>query len=532
MRSHPGVPNFPDPKVRTGPGGNQKFISARGQHPVAGRPIRSQGVRRRPQGTLSRRCPLPIPSAHRPPTLRLWPHAYLGASETRRCRVDERRSSRPEGEAVVSRDSPAGCNGTGQLARSRSLSERQAVKIRAHDGARRESIEGSDRLTGGLWKRGPRSVLAARVTDRGDRSRGVVGIDLAGGVVVQALLGQLGGSSTDVTESIAAIAFVLAFTAVGVLVACRQPRNPMGWLLIALVLSVSAGTLGSSYARFDYANHHGTLPFGRLALLLSPDWEYAFVLVPLVVLLFPDGQLGRRWRWPLRAYLALGVAVVIGTISVAIAAFSLRIPVDNTGNLAGLNNPHGANAWFGPVQSLAFAACVVLMLAAIIHQVRCFRGASGERRQQLKWLAAGAGACAACFAVNERPVAASGLVGDLTFSVGLTVLPLAIGVGILKYSCMRSIASSAAPSPTRSSPRYSSERSLASSRSRRTPSRSRQRRRRRFHIRGGRPVQPAAAPHPAPCRPSLQPCPLRRRGHGRRVHGTAARRGRARLDPR
>ena len=238
---------------------------------------------------------------------------------------------------------------------------------------------------------------------------------LPASIVLQALIGHVGSSSADVADSAAGIAFVLAFTAVGVLVARRQPHNPIGWLLIALVLSVEAGTLGSAYAHFDYTNHHGTLPLGRLAVLLSPAWEYAFVLMPLVILLFPDGRLGRRWRWPLRAYLVLGVAVVIGTISVAIAAFSLRIPVDNSGNLVGLNNPHGANAWFGPVQLLAFAACFVLMLAAVIRQVRRFHGASGEQREQLKWLAAGAGVCAACFALNVASGGGPGLVGDLTF---------------------------------------------------------------------------------------------------------------------
>jgi len=39
------------------------------------------------------------------------------------------------------------------------------------------------------------------------------------------------------------LVFVLAFTAVGVVVARREPRNPIGWLLLAVVLSVDAGTL-------------------------------------------------------------------------------------------------------------------------------------------------------------------------------------------------------------------------------------------------------------------------------------------------
>lgn len=262
----------------------------------------------------------------------------------------------------------------------------------------------------------------------------VLSICLALGIIVlQAVIGQLGSSASKVAGTASGITFILAFNAVGAVVIHRKPRNPMGWLLLALVTSVDAGTAGPAYAYYDYADRHGTLPLGHLAVLLSPAWEYAFILMPLVILLFPDGQPGRRWRWPVRAYCVLGVVVVIGTISVAVAAFSLRVPVDNSGNLIGLSNPHGANAWFAPVQTLGLGACFVLTLVALIHQVRCFHRASGERRQQLKWLAAGAGFCIACLVLNTATGGGSGVIGQLTFSVGLTVLPVAIGIGILKF---------------------------------------------------------------------------------------------------
>ncbi len=80
--------------------------------------------------------------------------------------------------------------------------------------------------------------------------------------------------------------------------------------------------------------HHGTLPLGPVAVLLTPSFEYAFVLVPLVILLFPDGRPGPRWRWPLRAYLAVVVLAVAATLSLAVAATGLRTPVDANGNLS------------------------------------------------------------------------------------------------------------------------------------------------------------------------------------------------------
>ncbi len=279
-----------------------------------------------------------------------------------------------------------------------------------------------------------RAVVARLATPPSALALGTLSLAaLPAALLLRLSIGHAGTSTSDLANTGAGVAFVLAFTLVGVVVARREPHNPIGWVLIALVLSVAAGTLAPTYARLDYVNHHGSLPLGQLAVLLSPAWEYAFVLMPLVILLFPDGHVGRAWRWPLRVYAVLALAVVAGTISVAVAAFGLRVPVDASGNLVGLNDPHGANAWFGPVQALGLGACFVLVIAAVIYQVRRFRHADGERRQQLKCLATGAGVCVACIALNSATGGGSGLVGDLTFSVGLAALPLSIGLGILKY---------------------------------------------------------------------------------------------------
>ena len=257
---------------------------------------------------------------------------------------------------------------------------------------------------------------------------------LAAFIVISGLLPNQDSTSTsNVAETVAGVVFVLAFTAVGVVVARREPRNPMGWLLIGVPLAVQAGSIGPTYAYLDYHVHHGTLPLGQVAILLSGAWEYAILLLPLVILLFPDGRLGARWRWPLRAYLALCVVFVAGTLAVAVAALGLRRPLDANGNLVGLSHPSGAAAWFGPVQSIGLATCVVLVLTAVGYQLLSYRRANGERRQQLKCLGAGAGTLIVCFAINSASGGGSGFIGDVSFSVGLTALPVAMGVGILRY---------------------------------------------------------------------------------------------------
>ena len=169
---------------------------------------------------------------------------------------------------------------------------------------------------------------------------------LAATLTAAALSDQVSWSASGVANNVSWVVFVLAFTAVGVVVARREPHNPMGWLLIGVQLALQAGTGGSTYASLDYSNHHGRLPLGHVAAALSPSWFLALALVPLVILLFPDGGLAPRWRWPLRAYMTATALGVAGIVSIAIASFSVHTPIDGSGNLVGLNHPSGGNAWF------------------------------------------------------------------------------------------------------------------------------------------------------------------------------------------
>jgi hypothetical protein len=74
---------------------------------------------------------------------------------------------------------------------------------------------------------------------------------------------------------------------------------------------------------------------------------------------------------------------------------------------------------------------LVFWLSFVTHQVLSWRRATGERRQQLKWLAAGAAVTvvviAASFGISSTSVS-----GDI-LGIGLAALPVGIGIGILKY---------------------------------------------------------------------------------------------------
>src|SRR5450759_3490926 len=104
---------------------------------------------------------------------------------------------------------------------------------------------------------------------------------------------------------------------VGILVARRQPGNPIGWLLLVIAGCLFLATDGGDYALLAY--HYGdNLPGGPLALALDELWIPGLLLF-VVILLFPDGRLPSRfWRWALRVYCAL-YAAFLATLAVATA---------------------------------------------------------------------------------------------------------------------------------------------------------------------------------------------------------------------
>ena len=69
------------------------------------------------------------------------------------------------------------------------------------------------------------------------------------------------------------------------------------------------------------------------------------------------------------------------------------------------------------------------------RQALSWRRASGERRQQLKWLLSGAIVCLSCLAISVVLGGSSGIWPALgtVFATGILALPAGIGVAILKY---------------------------------------------------------------------------------------------------
>jgi hypothetical protein len=267
-------------------------------------------------------------------------------------------------------------------------------------------------------------------------SRRTTTLVLAG--LLLALLGFIAASGwvtgkptlSQVWSAAGLLVIVLVTAAVGIVVAGHQPGNPIGWLLageaVFMLLTVAAG----SYADLVYRLGHHDLAFaGPPMLVLSQLFSYSLLGFPLVILLFPDGRLpSRRWRWVLWIYLAICGAAVLATAAATVSiALGHHVDLQASGNLASLGR--GSTAWVDPVQEAFFITVAVFWLAAIGHQALGWRRSTGERRQQLKWLASGA---IVCGVFGIWAITTNSAIWEVLI-LGFAALPLSIGIGILKY---------------------------------------------------------------------------------------------------
>ncbi len=265
---------------------------------------------------------------------------------------------------------------------------------------------------------------------------GVVALGLGAGSVVLAHLTHQPGTGGPVADAFIAAAGVVPATAVGTLLAARRPRNPIGWLLLAIII-VEISPAGQ-YLILDYRMHHGSLPLGWLAVVLEECWPMFLVSVTLLLWLFPDGTLpAGRWHRAASAG-AVGwllVGLVTSSRGVLVAAGG-DVRIQASGSLA---NP--SPAAFRVLDVVVVAGTLVSWVAWLAIQIPTYRHASGVYRQQLKWLYSGAaifvfayfGVFIAALAVDAIPGLSNQSVTNVLVIFGTAALPACLGVAVLKY---------------------------------------------------------------------------------------------------
>jgi len=267
-------------------------------------------------------------------------------------------------------------------------------------------------------------------------------------VVVVAWLVSFGAEGPGRWSSAAGALFVLAFATTGALVASRRPDNPVGWLLCTSGLAFAVGGVCEEISGYAAREQRPDLVAAPVAAWVG---TYVWMLgvgpaATLLLLLFPDGRLpSPRWR-PV-AWLA-GGSLAITVIGLALAPG----PIADTPYLNPLGVPGGETVLAAAVAG-GLALLGVSILASCASLVARFRTAPREQRQQLKWIAYSLPLVllwlAASTLVDSTQSGETAIeVANTLTATGLTVLPVAIGIAMLRHRLYTSTSSSTARSCT------------------------------------------------------------------------------------
>ncbi|HEV2906485.1 MAG TPA: hypothetical protein VGZ50_04130 [Actinomycetota bacterium] len=232
-------------------------------------------------------------------------------------------------------------------------------------------------------------------------------------------------------EDIPLLAGFVAYATVGAIVVSRRPRNPVGWVFVAVGALAAVGALGESY--LQAVRQSEALPSLAVWAAWTQEWFW-FPLVALAtlftVLLFPSGLPSPRWRPVLWVCV---VAAVLGTLTAAFSP-SLQAGGRTIANPIGIDTiPRDFDE--NSVAFQIFGGTLLLGLVAATFSIFLrFRRSRGEERQQLKWFAFAAALMPSFLSVGIAfPAIEETATSQVLFGSAILGIPVSCGIAITRY---------------------------------------------------------------------------------------------------
>ncbi len=245
------------------------------------------------------------------------------------------------------------------------------------------------------------------------------------------LLRQVGRPDLPVLTptAISPVLGAVSVATVGAVLTSRRPRHPVGWLMLAFGLSLSAAGSALAYTNYGVA-HAGTAPgAGLVALYVPATIVTAIACNGFILLLTPTGSLpSSRWRWWAGVTAATPVALLLVVTLGHRPADRLAQAVDSPLDL------HALDGVLLVAYQAAFAVTIIAFVMAAASLVVRFRRARGIERQQLRWVAL-ATVVVALLSVVHLAALALGAYALAPLAGGLNppILSAGIGAAILRY---------------------------------------------------------------------------------------------------
>jgi hypothetical protein len=220
---------------------------------------------------------------------------------------------------------------------------------------------------------------------------------------------------------------LITIAVIGSVVAARQPRNVVGWILCVIPLSLGV-LIVSSHVYWSLRFHD--IGSERLAAIVAwlGSWTWVPVMIPTATffpLLFPTGRpLTPRWR-PV-VWMA-GVTLVLVLFTELFRPGRLQeFPVAN---------PFGVDIATGVFVNVSDVFWVTTTVAAMTSIVIRFRRSHGDERQQIKWVALAALMFVLLFILSAviQDLQGEDVLGFAILLVGLLLIASAVALAVLRY---------------------------------------------------------------------------------------------------
>jgi hypothetical protein len=221
----------------------------------------------------------------------------------------------------------------------------------------------------------------------------------------------------------------LAVSVPGAVIVGYRPANPLGRILCTMGLTMGVAALLGQYSDYALRTNPGSVPGGVLAAWLqSFFWFPVIGLVPLLLLLVPDGSLpSPRWR-PVAWVPAAAIALVI-----LAGAFSPG-PIGADPRPGAPQNPVGiepARQVLEVAAAVGFLVIPAVTVIALLALALRFWRAQGVERQQLKWFTYGAFLLVVGLAALLVPL--SEAVAKAILAAGVGCFTAGVAVAVLRY---------------------------------------------------------------------------------------------------
>jgi hypothetical protein len=231
------------------------------------------------------------------------------------------------------------------------------------------------------------------------------------------------------------------YALVGIVLAIRRPRNPIGWLLVAIgygfavLLTPSIHATAAQFAA-------GTVPPIEAALAIGAGGGVGvavFTALFVTTMVFPSG------RYPGgRAGLVARWASAIASVLAVLAAFNptIMVPLDGLSDTVAVRNPvgvaPGAALWQVLDPSTSTLPVVILLVIGTVSLMIRFRRARGIERQQLQWVGASIAfmvvAILSGFVLGAIvPSTSTSGVAWIPALVAYPTIPISVGIAVLRY---------------------------------------------------------------------------------------------------